>query len=150
MTAQKNTLLITAADELALEEKAMAIISFIPVSHDIVIKTPIINVMDVHPEILQDTSMMALLDYCNNHVIDAVIQYRIMTEIKNGKIVAIFPNALLIYDVDSTNDELNIEKYADIAQPHVIYAVLTLALEIAHDGREGRSVGTAFIIGDIE
>lgn len=150
MTTQKNSLLIAAADELAQEEKALAIICFVPISNDTVTKTPIINIMDVHPEILQDTSMMALLDYCNNHVIDAVIQYRVMTEIKCGKVIAVFPNALLIYDIESTKDELNIETYADLAQPSVIYATLSLALELAHDGREGRSIGTAFIIGDID
>lgn len=150
MTAQKNALLIAAADELAQEEKALAIVCFIPIAHDTTTKTPIINVMDVHPEILHDTSMMALLDYCNNHIIDAVIQYRVMTEIENGKVVAVFPNALLIYDIESTKDDLNVETYASIAQPNVIYAALSLALEIAHDGREGRTIGTAFIIGDID
>lgn len=150
MTTQKNSLLIATADALAQEEKALAIICFIPIAHGTITKTPIINVMDVHPEILQDNSMMALLDYCNNHIIDAVIQYRVMTEIDSGKVVAVFPNALLIYDIESTKDELNVESYASIADPNVIYTVLSLALEIAHDGREGRSIGTAFIIGDID
>ncbi len=150
MTEGKNTLMLKVADRLAQEEHALAIISFILVSPGLKLKTPVINVMDVHPEIMHNSSMMSLLEYCNNHIIDAVVQYRVMSEIESGKVVAVFPYAILIYDVESTKDELNVEFFADIAQPEVIYSVLTLALEIAHDGREGRSIGTAFIIGDIE
>ncbi len=34
--------------------------------------------------------------------------------------------------------------------PEVLRAALSLALEIAHEGREGKPVGTSFIIGDTE
>jgi DNA integrity scanning protein DisA with diadenylate cyclase activity len=45
------------------------------------------------------------------------------------------------------------EEYAAICSdtdvlPEVLHATLSLALEIAHEGREGKPVGTSFIIGD--
>ena len=148
-SGEKDKTLLLSADKLAEEVDALAIISFIPTIPELELKTPIINIMDIHPEVLHDHSMLALLDYCSNHVIDAVIQYRIMTKNDSGKVVAVFPYAILIYDIDSTTDEFTAESFSDIVNPDVVYSVLSLALEIAHDGREGRAVGTAFIIGDI-
>ncbi len=39
---------------------------------------------------------------------------------------------------------------AERVDPRVIRAVLTVALSIAQKGREGRPIGTAFVIGDVE
>ncbi|WP_148208165.1 diadenylate cyclase [Methanosphaerula palustris] len=52
---------------------------------------------------------------------------------------------------DVTLDEMSTEvlEGTDI-DPVVFEAVLTIALEIAREGREGQSVGTAFIVGDAE
>ena len=146
---EKNRTLLTSADKLAQEVNALAIISFIPAESNLDLKTPVINVLEVHPELRHDHSMLSLLEYCSNHVIDAVVQYRIMTQTDSGKIVAVFPYAILIYDIDTTQDEFSAESFADLADPEVVYSVLSLALEISREGREGRPVGTAFIIGDI-
>jgi len=47
----------------------------------------------------------------------------------------------------SREDYLTICSGTDVL-PEVLRAVLSLALEIAHEGREGKPVGTSFIIGD--
>ncbi len=146
----KNRTLLRSADALAKSVGALAIISFLPKETDLKLDTPTVHVSDIQPDILRDGSMLALLDYCSNHIIDAVVQYRIITKENNGLVVAVFPYALLIYDLESTNTEFTAEEFASIAEPAVVHSVLSLALEIAHDGREGRSVGTAFIIGDID
>jgi len=147
---QKNTILLEAADVLAEETGALAIISFIPHEDGVTLKTPVVNVLDINPEILREHSMLALVDYCSNQVVDAVLQFRILTSNDSGTVVAVFPYALLIYSLEDTNDELSIEQYSNIASSDVIHAILNVALQIAHEGREGRSIGTAFIIGDIE
>ena len=146
----KNRTLLLSADKLAQEVDAMAVISFVPAVPDLELATPVVHVLDVNPDIKHDTSMLALLEYCSDHIIDAVVQYRILTHIDKGKIVAVFPYAVLIYDVDTTQEEFTAESFGELADADVVYAVLSLALEIAQEGREGRAIGTAFIIGDIE
>ena len=147
-SAEKGRTLLESAVNLAHEANALAIVSFIPIPDGFASDVPLVNVIDQHPEFLLDNTMMALLEYCSKHVLDSAVQYRIATETDAGKVVAVFPSAILIYDLESSKDEFTVETYADIASSDVIYAVLSLALEIAHDGREGQSIGTAFIIGD--
>ena len=146
----KNRTLLRSADALAKSVDALAIISFLPKEHDLRLETPTVHIIDIQPDILRDGSIVALLDYCSNHIIDAVVQYRILTKENHGTVVAAFPYAILIYDLEATNTEFTAENLSYIAEPAVIHSVLSLALEIAHDGREGRSIGTAFIVGDID
>ncbi len=147
---EKDRTLLLAADTLAKTVNALAIISFVNKGTDVPIDTPVIWVRDIQPEILRDHTMIALVDYCSHHILDAVVQYKILTKVQSGTVVAVFPYALLIYDIENTDDQFNIEQYAAIADVDAIHAVLSLALEIAREGREGRAIGTAFIIGDID
>lgn len=148
--SEKNKILLLSADKLAKETNALAVISFLPKEPDLVLETPVVHIHDVHPEILKDQSMLSLVDYCSTQIMDAVLQYRIITKATGGLVVAVFPNAVLIYDIESADSEFSPRDFAEIADPDAIHALLSIALEIAHDGREGRSVGTAFIIGDID
>lgn len=150
MTESKNSLLLQSADHLAQSVGALAILSFLPKERSLVLNTPVVNVLDLQPEVLRDPSMVSLVDYCSNRVMDAVVQYRTITNSSNGTVVAVFPYAILIYDIENTDSEFSVMDYKDVVEPDVLHAVLTLALEIAHDGREGRAVGTAFIIGDVD
>ncbi len=43
-----------------------------------------------------------------------------------------------------------VEECADRINPSAFKAALAIALNIAHKGREGRKVGTAFVMGDVE
>ncbi|MDO5844814.1 MAG: diadenylate cyclase [Methanocorpusculum sp.] len=150
MINKKNRIMLQSADKLAKEVNALAIISFVPKQPNLKLETPAIHVCDIQPEILRDESMISLVDYCSNQVMDAVLQYRILTKTDSGNVVAVFPNALLIYDIENTDTEFSAKDFADIADPDATHAILSIALEVAHDGREGRAVGTAFIIGDID
>ena len=76
----KNRTLLRSADALAKSVDALAIISFLPKEMDLKLETPTVHVSDIQPDILRDGSMLALLDYCSNHIIDAVVQYRILTK----------------------------------------------------------------------
>lgn len=150
MISQHNRILLDSADKLAQDVGALAIISFIPIEERVTLTTPIINAMDIHSELICEKSIDALLDYCNHHIYDAAVQYRIITQTDSGKVVAVFPNAILIYHIDDTKKEFSLEEYHDIANADVINSVITLAMEIAREGREGNAIGTAFIIGDID
>lgn len=144
------TVMLESADRLAQSVGAVAIISFVPKNRDLVLTTPVVNVIDIQPEILRDPSMESVVEYCTDRVMDAVLQYRMMTKSSSGVVVAVFPYAILIYDIENTDSEFSFLDYKELADPEVLHSVLSLALEIAHDGREGRPIGTAFIVGDID
>ena len=60
---------------------------------------------------------------------------------------------IFVVDVDSEFEILASEDISSIfegIQPEVFEAVLNVALELAAQGREGRPVGTIFVIGDHE
>ncbi|HJJ29691.1 MAG TPA: diadenylate cyclase [Methanocorpusculum sp.] len=147
---EKNRNLMIAADNLAKTVNALAVISFLPKDEGISIDTPTVHVVDIQPEILRDHNMATLVNYCSNQIVDAVLQYKILTNTDSGTVVAAFPYAILIYDVESKENSFSVGDYAHIVDPEALHAVLMLAIELAHDGREGRSVGTAFILGDID
>ena len=62
-------------------------------------------------------------------------------------------DCIMIIDVGKEFEILTSENISDIFEgihPEVFETVLTMALEIGSQGREGRSVGTIFILGDHE
>ena len=70
-------------------------------------------------------------------------------------------NAFGVFNLDLLKGilfiELNISKIqkvlnecAERVKPEVLRAVLTIALNIAQKGREGKKIGTAFVIGDVD
>ncbi len=64
-----------------------------------------------------------------------------------------YVDSIMIIDVGKEFEIFTSEKITDIIEnvyPEVFNAVLNIALELAAQGREGRSVGTIFILGDHE
>lgn len=59
-----------------------------------------------------------------------------------------FKGLMLVFDVDRLFFDISTHKLAENIKPEVIEAVMDIALEIGREGREGRKVGTAFILGD--
>jgi diadenylate cyclase len=62
-------------------------------------------------------------------------------------------DSMFVIDVGKEFEILTLENITDIADavyPEVFGAILNIALELAAQGREGRKVGTIFIIGDHE
>ncbi|MBW2672847.1 MAG: DNA integrity scanning protein DisA nucleotide-binding domain protein [Deltaproteobacteria bacterium] len=62
-------------------------------------------------------------------------------------------DSIFVIDVGKEFDILISEEVADIfedIQPEVFETVLNIALELASQGREGRQVGTIFVLGDHE
>jgi len=57
-------------------------------------------------------------------------------------------DAIILCDVREEGVIKEIDKIADRVAPEVIRAVLRLALEVGYEGKEGKRIGTAFILGD--
>ncbi len=58
-----------------------------------------------------------------------------------------YRGAITVFDVDSLFVDVTSNHLSEGLNPEVVETTLTLALEIAREGREGRAVGTGFIIG---
>jgi DNA integrity scanning protein DisA with diadenylate cyclase activity len=147
MIVKKEQVLMASAIELARTVDAIAILSFLD-SMPAEAEIPVIWVKEHQPDLMIKKNMQELLEFCEHHILDAVVQYHLRTGISSGTIIGVFPFAILIYDVGEGRDYLDLISYRDIVAPEILHSALTLALEIAHEGREGRNIGTAFIIGD--
>ncbi|MFH1839839.1 MAG: diadenylate cyclase [Nanoarchaeota archaeon] len=59
-----------------------------------------------------------------------------------------YKSVLFIFDVDKIFFDISKHKLAENISSNVIETVINIASEIALEGREGRKIGTAFIIGE--
>lgn len=57
---------------------------------------------------------------------------------------------LTIFNPERSSFMRALEECAERVDPEALRAVLTVAINIAQKGREGRKIGTAFVIGDVE
>jgi hypothetical protein len=57
-------------------------------------------------------------------------------------------SSIVVFDVKQLATVKTIDKTGERVDPTALKAVLRLALELGREGREGKKVGTAFIIGD--
>ncbi|HDR74153.1 MAG TPA: hypothetical protein ENN85_09650 [Methanoculleus sp.] len=140
-------LLIQAALHLAPEIGAKVIVAF-TTPCEIESAVPIIWVHGLQLDVLKDLTMSDILEVSESHLLDAAVQIYLSRQFEEGQVIGVFPYALLIYDIKEGKDFISVKDFEDIASREVMHAVLTLALEIAHEGREGHSIGTAFIIGN--
>ncbi|MCS7121208.1 MAG: diadenylate cyclase [Archaeoglobaceae archaeon] len=58
--------------------------------------------------------------------------------------------ALSIFDLESCSFLRAIERCAERVDPEAFRSVLRVAMNLAFKGREGKKIGTAFIMGDVE
>jgi DNA integrity scanning protein DisA with diadenylate cyclase activity len=59
-----------------------------------------------------------------------------------------YKGLLFIFDVDQIFFDISTHNLAENINTDVVEAVINMALEISKEGREGKKIGTAFIIGD--
>jgi len=69
--------------------------------------------------------------------------------IEDGSVGAGYKGILFIFDVDEVFFKIGKQNISEHISPEIVEATLEIALNIAHEGREGRKIGTAFIIGNI-
>lgn len=70
-----------------------------------------------------------------------------MTEENVGEPAAVTPRPPVYPDRDLLS---NIALHSEVPNPHILESVLMLAVEIAREGREGRNIGTLFVVYDAE
>ena len=69
--------------------------------------------------------------------------------IEDGSMGTGYKGLLLIFDVDDVFFKMGKQNISEKINQEIIEATLEIAMRIASEGREGKHVGTAFIIGDI-
>jgi diadenylate cyclase len=69
--------------------------------------------------------------------------------IEDGSMGTGYKGVLFIFDVDEVFFKIGKQNISEHINSEVIEAALSIALEISHEGREGKRIGTAFIIGNI-
>ncbi len=67
--------------------------------------------------------------------------------VQNESMGSGYKGMLFIFDVDKLFFDISTHKLAEHIQPDVIEAVMDIAIELSQEGREGKKVGTAFVIG---
>ncbi len=75
---------------------------------------------------------------------------------KNDRVVCIvdesiglgFKGLIFVFDVDKILFNMSVHNLGEYVEPAVIESVIDIALEIIKEGREGRKIGTGFLIGD--
>ena len=59
-----------------------------------------------------------------------------------------YQGLLFIFDVDEIFFKIGQQKLSEFISSEIVESVINIAKEIGEEGREGRKVGTAFIVGD--
>ncbi|MCK9306458.1 MAG: diadenylate cyclase [Methanoculleus sp.] len=145
-------LMLVTACEVAAKIGALAVVSFVdpvplpPGTPEV----PIIRVQELQLDVLKDLTMHDILEVSERHMLDAAVHLYLRRNLQSGLVVGVFPYAVVIYDIEEGKSFINLKDFSDVVPREVLHAALTLALEIAVEGREGRAIGTAFIIGDPE
>ncbi len=69
--------------------------------------------------------------------------------IEDGSMGTGYKGLLLIFDVDDVFFKMGKQNISEKINQEIIEATLEIAMKIATEGREGKHIGTAFIIGDL-
>ncbi|RXE55999.1 hypothetical protein ABH15_07305 [Methanoculleus taiwanensis] len=141
--------MLEAARQVAASVNAKAIVSFTE-PREFASEVPVIWVQELQLDVLKDLTMHDILEVSERHMLDATVQIYLSRRFESGLVVGVFPYAIILYDIEEGKNFINLRDFSDIVPRDVLHAVLTLAMEIAIEGREGRAIGTAFIIGDPE
>ena len=138
-----------AAADIAAAIGAKAIVSYTK-RCDCESEIPVIWVRELQMDVVQDLTMPDILEISERHMLDTAIQLYLERRLEKGMVVGVFPYAILLYDIEEGKNFIRIREFEDIVPSEVMFSVLSLAMQIAVEGREGRASGTAFIIGDGE
>lgn len=70
--------------------------------------------------------------------------------VQNESMGSGYKGMLFVFDVDSLFFDISTHKLAERIPADVIEAVIDIAMELSQEGREGKKIGTAFVIGNRE
>jgi len=144
-----DEMMMGAAAGIAASIDAKAIVSYTK-RCEVATDIPVIWVRELQMDVVQDLTMPDILEMCEHHLLDTAIQIYLQKRLEHGLVVGVFPYAILIFDIEEGKNFIRLQDFEDIVPREVMFPVLSLAMQIAVEGREGRTIGTAFIIGDGE
>ncbi|AKB26240.1 hypothetical protein MSMTP_2771 [Methanosarcina sp. MTP4] len=88
------------------------------------------------------------------HLQNAVAIEYVLDELKKGIVIGIIEtrdsSSIIVHNLDENPLIKAMKECEERVKPEVISAVLKIAFDIAVTGREGKKIGTAFVIGDSE
>ncbi len=88
------------------------------------------------------------------HLQNAVAIEYVLDELKKGIVIGIIEtrdsSSIIVHNLDENPLIKAMKECEERVKPEVISSVLKIAFDIAVTGREGKKVGTAFVIGDSE
>ncbi len=163
--------IVNAAIRLAEELKSTAII----MSGDIILENPetsipvyfasrkqktLIDHLVASSKIKEDQSKL-ILDKINQlasgkteHVENISAIEFIMEEIEEGTVIGVVENrdsyAIIVHNIADNHIVKIFRECEERISSELLRAVLKVAFDISNTGREGKQVGTAFIVGDVE
>ena len=101
---------------------------------------------DISDQIVQEAATMV------EHVENTAAIELMLGELKSGIVVGIIgtkdSSAIVIHDLSENPLIKTMQECEERVSPDVMRAVLTIAFDVATTGREGKKVGTAFIVAD--
>ena len=68
--------------------------------------------------------------------------------VEDGSISSGYKGMLFIFDVDDIFYKISKQNISENISPSIIESIIDISLEISKEGREGKKIGTAFIIGE--
>ncbi|MGP8329108.1 MAG: DNA integrity scanning protein DisA nucleotide-binding domain protein [Methanosarcinaceae archaeon] len=88
------------------------------------------------------------------HIENTAAMEQMLEQLKSGIVVGIVGTkdsiAIVIHDLSDNSFNRTMQECEERLSPDVIRAVLTIAFDVATTGREGKQVGTAFIVSDVD
>ena len=86
------------------------------------------------------------------HIENTAAIEQMLGQLKSGIVVGIIgtkdSNAIVVHDIGDNPLIKTMQECEERVSPEVMRAVLTIAFDVAATGREGKQVGTAFIVAD--
>lgn len=134
-----DLMLATACDVAEKIGGARAVVSFVEPAPPVLAKVPdipIIRVQELQLDVLKDLTMHDILEVSERHMLDAAVHLYLRRNLETGLVVGVFPYAVILYDIEEGKNFINLKDFSDIVPPReVLHAALSLALEIAVEGR---------------
>lgn len=98
-----------------------------------------------------DGSLMPIKEVLRELVVKKILDVgQKVVCVTDESIGAGYTGLIFIFEVDKVFFKISSHKLTENIDPLVFDSVLNIAIDIAKEGREGRKIGTAFIIGDKE
>lgn len=141
--------MLEAGLRLAEEIGAAAVVSFVDAEGASGV-VPAYRAANTGPAGTAPETFEELRDLLRERLAAASAPLALSTEDEGGLVVGVFHDGLVTVDLGEVRSRFDLAQFEAIVQRHVMAALLRLALEIGREGREGKPLGTAFIIGDAD